>query len=107
MNEVSNNSPLSINLHKISLLCLFTGCRATFEYELFRTSLHFHVSLQPSSSLYIPNVCKAYCRNVHVRRLLDGSNHYSKMIALKDARGENVFESMAITLVCDSCLRSE
>ena len=69
--------------------------------------------------------------------LLDGSNHYSKMIALKGPDGTNVFESIAITvlstvprtftgawpiaftesmylyclvfvqLVCDACLRSE
>jgi len=42
-----------------------------------------------------------------ISTLLDGSNHYSKMIALKDARGESVFESIAITLVCDACLKTE
>tara|TARA_B110000971_G_C20035724_1_gene514049 strand:+ start:548 stop:1018 length:471 start_codon:yes stop_codon:yes gene_type:complete len=38
---------------------------------------------------------------------LDGSNHYSKLIALTDERGEKVFESIAITLVCDDCLKTE
>ena len=34
------------------------------------------------------------------------ANHYSKMIALKDEKGDPVFESIAITLVCDDCLKT-
>jgi hypothetical protein len=42
-----------------------------------------------------------------ISTLLDGSNHYSKMIKLKKPSGEPVFESMAITLVCDACMKTE
>ena len=35
-----------------------------------------------------------------ISTLLDGANHYSKMIALRDEKGQPVFESIAITLVC-------
>jgi hypothetical protein len=42
-----------------------------------------------------------------ISTLLDGSNHYTKMINLKKADGQPVFESMAITLVCDACLKTE
>ena len=42
-----------------------------------------------------------------ISTLLDGSNHYSKMIALRDETGKPVFESIAISLVCDACLKSD
>jgi len=42
-----------------------------------------------------------------ISTLLDGANHYSKMIALTGPTGEKVFESIAITLVCDACLKTE
>ena len=42
-----------------------------------------------------------------ISTLLDGGNHYSKMINLKDPSGNPVFESVAITLVCDECMKSE
>ena len=32
---------------------------------------------------------------------------YSKMFELKDALGRKLFESIAITLVCDECMKSE
>ena len=35
-----------------------------------------------------------------ISTLLDGANHYSKMIALTGPDGKKVFESIAITLVC-------
>ncbi len=42
-----------------------------------------------------------------ISTLLDGSNHYTKLIELRNEAGQKVFESIAITLVCDDCLRSE
>lgn len=42
-----------------------------------------------------------------ISTLLDGSNHYSKMINLTDETGAKVFESLQISLVCDACLKSE
>jgi len=42
-----------------------------------------------------------------ISTLLDGSNHYSKMIALTDDTGAKVFESLQISLVCDACLKTE
>jgi len=42
-----------------------------------------------------------------ISTLLDGSNHYSKMIALRDETGKPVFESIAISLVCEACLKSD
>lgn len=41
-----------------------------------------------------------------ISTLLDGANHYSKMIALTGPDGKKVFESIAITLVCDACLKT-
>ena len=42
-----------------------------------------------------------------ISTLLDGANHYSKMIALRDASGRQVFRSIQISLVCDACLATE
>ena len=42
-----------------------------------------------------------------ISTLLDGSNHYSKMINLTNADGSKVFESIQISLVCDACLKTE
>ena len=35
-----------------------------------------------------------------ISTLLDGANHYSKMINLRDEHGAKVFESLQISLVC-------
>ena len=42
-----------------------------------------------------------------ISTLLDGANHYSKMIALRDASGRPVFRSIQISLVCDACLATD
>ena len=42
-----------------------------------------------------------------ISTLLDGGNHYSKMFDLVDSVGRKLFESIAITLVCADCLKTE
>ena len=42
-----------------------------------------------------------------ISTLLEGSNHYSKMFELKDALGRQLFETIAITLVCDECMKTD
>ena len=42
-----------------------------------------------------------------ISTLLDGANHYTKMINLKDENGNKVFESLQISLVCEACLKTE
>lgn len=41
-----------------------------------------------------------------ISTLLDGSNHYSKMFELQNDKGEQLFKTIAITLVCDECAAS-
>ena len=38
-----------------------------------------------------------------ISTLLDGGNHYTKMLKLKDATGNQVFDTYEISLVCDEC----
>lgn len=42
-----------------------------------------------------------------ISTLLESGNHYSKMFDLVDDLGRKLFESIAITLVCDECLKTE
>ena len=42
-----------------------------------------------------------------ISTLLDGANHYTKMIALRDETGKPVFESMQISLVSEKCLKTD
>ena len=42
-----------------------------------------------------------------ISTLLSGGNHYSKMFALKNDKGEYLFEQISISLVCDECLKTE
>jgi hypothetical protein len=42
-----------------------------------------------------------------ISTLLDGANHYSKMLDLCDETGKKVFESIQISLVCDACLKTD
>ena len=52
-------------------------------------------------------VCVASSVLLCISTLLDGSNHYTKMINLTDETGAKVFESLQISLVCESCLKTE
>lgn len=42
-----------------------------------------------------------------ISTLLDGANHYTKMINLTDETGAKVFESLQISLVCGKTLFSQ
>jgi hypothetical protein len=41
-----------------------------------------------------------------ISTLLQSSNHYSKMMTMKDFTGADLFENISITLVCDECLKT-
>jgi len=42
-----------------------------------------------------------------ISTILDSGNHYSKMMEMKDAYGNYIFQSIRITLVCDDCLKTD
>jgi len=41
-----------------------------------------------------------------ISTLLESSNHYSKMMEMKDDTGAYLFEKISITLVCEECLKT-
>jgi len=42
-----------------------------------------------------------------ISTILDSGNHYSKMMEMTDDYGNNIFETIKITLVCDDCLKTD
>ena len=42
-----------------------------------------------------------------ISTLLESGNHYSRMFELKGPTGEQLFETIQISLVCDDCMKTD
>ena len=82
-------------------------CRRTHDHTMHAHPLGLWQDPGLISEVIIPLLSMQNSVLLCISTLLMSGNHYSRMFALKHEDGTPVFETISITLVCDTCLAGD